>query len=49
MTYGEDSSGDIYVQYVKISGFRLPEYEETGAVTFGAPQDVTFVHDITKR
>ena len=49
MTYGEDSSGDIYVQYVKISGFRLPEYEETGAVTFGAPQDVTFVHDITKK
>lgn len=49
MTYGEDSSGDIYVQYVKISGFSLPEYEETGAVTFGAPQDVTFVHDITKK
>lgn len=49
MTYGEDPSGDIYVQYVKISGFRLPEYDETGGVTFGAPQDVTFVHDITKK
>jgi len=48
MEYGEDSSGDIYVQYVKISGFRLPEYDdETGAMTFGAAQDVTFTHDVT--
>ena len=46
--YGEDSSGDIYVQYVKISGFRLPKVDETGGVSFGAPQDVTFTHDITK-
>ena len=40
------TNGYTKVGKVTIKGFKLPIYDETGEVTFGEPQDVTFIHDV---